>query len=528
MVGCSSTVDGGGGHPESPMSRTGKVYLVGAGPGDPELISLRAVRCLRKADLVLYDGLVNPLLLRHTRAVAERTCRVIGPHGERLDQQDINRRLIEAARAGKTVVRLKGGDPFVFGRGSEEAEALAEAGVPFEIVPGITAATAVAAYAGIALTHRRYASAVALVTGHEDPGKPGSALDYRILAAFPGTLVFYMALRRVDAICRELIAHGKPAETPAAMIGCGTLPTQQTVVATLEELPQAVARSGLRPPSLLIAGAGVTLREKIGWFERRPLFGLRIGIARAEQQAWEVVEQIVEKGAEPVLLPAIEVGPPEDWSAVDRVLDAVDEYDWIVFTSVNGVEAFLGRLWERGGDWRRLAGCRLAAIGPATAAALERHRLRPDLMPSSYRAEGLADALAPLVPGCRVLWPRASRGRDVLPERLRRAGAAVDTVVVYRNVDVSQWPETIRGRLEQGELDWLCLSSPSIARSVARLLPPTAWEHVRAGRIKVAAISPVTQQAAIEVGLPVTIVAEQYTWPGLLKAIAEAEGRSTE
>lgn len=509
------------------MSESGKVYLVGAGPGDPELISLRAVRCLQAADLVLYDGLVNPLVLRHTRAVAERTCRVVGPHGERLDQQDINRRLIAAAREGKTVVRLKGGDPFIFGRGSEEAEALAEAGIPFEIVPGITAATAAAAYAGVALTHRRHASAVALVTGHEDPSKPDRTLDYRLLAEFPGTLVFYMALRRLEAICSELVAYGKPATTPAAMIGCGTLPAQRTVVGTLGDLPQAVARAGLRPPSLLIVGSGVTLREKIWWFEKRLLFGLRIGVARAEPQVWDLVDRIVERGAEPVLLPAIEIRPPEDWGPVDAAIDALKQYDWVVFTSANGVSAFLGRLWDRGGDGRRLAGTKIAAIGPATAAAVEEFHLRADVVPDSFRAEELADALAPLAQGRRVLWPRASRGRDVLPERLRAAGAIVDTVVVYQNVDVPQWPEPIRQRLEQGELDWLCLSSPSIARNVARLLPGAAWEHLRTRRIKVAAISPVTQAAAEDSGLPVAVVAKTYTWPGLLDAIAAAEGRAS-
>ena len=389
----------------------------------------------------------------------------------------------------------------------------------------VPAATAAAAYAGVALTHRRHASAVALVTGHEDPAKPDRTLDYRLLAQFPGTLVFYMALRRLDAICEELIAHGKPASTPAAMIGCGTLPAQRTVVAPLRELPEAVARAGLRPPSLLIVGSGVTLREKIRWFEKRPLFGLRIGVARAESQAWDVVDRIVERGAEPVLLPAIEIRPPEDWAPVDAAIDGLQQYDWLVFTSANGVAAFLGRLWERGSDCRRLGGVRVAAIGPATAAALEEFRVRADLVPASFRAEELAEALAPLANGRRVLWARASRGRDVLPERLAAAGASVETVVVYQNLDVPRWPEAIRQRLEQGELDWLCLSSPSIARNVARLLPAAAWDHVRNGRLKIAAISPVTRAAAEECGLPVAVVAEVFTWPGLLDAIATAEGR---
>ncbi|MBW3541621.1 MAG: uroporphyrinogen-III C-methyltransferase [Planctomycetes bacterium] len=501
----------------------GTVYLVGAGPGDPGLLTLRGWECLQRADLVLYDGLVNPLILRHTLAEAQRTCRTESRDGRVLEQDEINRRLIEAARAGQTVVRLKGGDPFIFGRGGEEAAALAAAGVPFEVVPGISAATAAAEYAGISLTHRRLASAVAFVTGHEHPAKGETSLDYGVLARFPGTLVFYMGLHRLPGIVAALIAHGKDAATPACVISRATLPAQQVVSAALADLPASAAAANLRPPSLIVVGECVRQREQIAWFEHRPLFGRRIGITRPAGQAAPQISRALELGAEPVLLPVIEIRPPDNWSEVDRAISQLQRYDWIVFTSANGVAGFLGRLWETGGDARRLGTLSIAAIGPSTAEALEEYRLRADLVPDAFRAEALAEALVPHVSGRRVLWARASRGRDVLPEQLAAAGATVDQLVVYQNIDAGALPDGVLADLEAGRLDWIGLSSPSIARSLKRLLPAAALQHL-GSRVRLASISPVTSAAARECGLPIAAEAESYTWEGIFAAIEQAEG----
>ncbi len=501
-------------------SATGRVYLVGAGPGDPGLLTLRGLECLQQADLVLYDGLVNPLLLEHTRATTERTRRE-GKDGRKvLDQDAINRRLVDEARAGRTVVRLKGGDPLVFGRGAEEARVLAEAGVPFEIVPGITAATAAAAYAGIPMTHREKASAVVLVTGHEDPSKENPAVDYAALAGFAGTLVFYMGLDRLEEIVARLLEAGRDPGTPTAVVSHGTLPTQKTVMGGLADLPEAVAEAGLAAPSLIVVGECVTERESIAWFEARPLLGRSVGITRPVNQAAGVVGRLVQLGAEPVLMPTIEILPPESFDEVDAVLDRLEEFDWIVFTSVNGVAGLLGRLWDRGDDLRRLTGCRLAAIGPATAEALANYRLRADVVPESFRAEALGDALSGQVEGARVLWARASRGREVLGEVLVRAGANFEQVVTYRNEDVTAWPSDTLERLANGKIDWIGLSSPSIARGVARL---AADSGVSLESTRLASISPVTGQAARDAGLEVAAEAASYTWDGLLEAIVAAE-----
>ena len=499
----------------------GKVFLVGAGPGDPGLITLKGLEALAHADVVLYDGLVNPLLLRHSQARAVRTCRANPSRGQLLKQSEINDQLIAAAREGKTVVRLKGGDPFIFGRGSEEAAALAAAGIPFEVVPGVTAAVATSAYAGISLTHRDCASAVAFITGHEDPQKPESSLDYKALAAFPGTLVFYMGLHRLKVITETLIRFGKDPETPAAVICRGTTPAQRTVVAPLRELAEVALAAGLHAPSMTIIGECVRQRDMIGWFENRPLFGKRIGIPRPARQAEQIVNAVVDLGAEPVLMPTIDIRPPADWSEVDRVLAHLDNYDWIVFTSVNGVQGLLGRLWETGGDMRHLGNARIAAIGEGTAQSLAPFHLRADLVPDTFRAEALAEALKPHVAGKRVLWARASRGRDVLPAELTAAGAQVDELVVYQNIDVEQFDPAVVAALEAGALDWIGLSSPSIARGLARLIPEATRAHLGT-KIRLASISPITTTAANEAGLPISAEARDHTWPGILQAIMDA------
>jgi len=471
------------------------------------------------ADLVLYDGLANPQLLEHTRATTERTARVGGPGSRHLDQAEINQRLIAAAKEGKTVVRLKGGDPFIFGRGSEEAVALAQAGVPFEVVPGITAATGAAVYSGISLTHRDHASAVALITGHEDPTKPESALPYSQLGHFPGTLVFYMGLHRIEQITRSLIESGRPADQPAAVVCQATTPRQQVVVGTLSTIASLAQAAHLKPPSLLIVGDCVGLRQQVSWAERRPLQGLRIGITRPAGQSEESIRQARQLGAEPILMPTIAVAPLTDHSAVDATIGELATYDWVVFTSVNGVDGFFGRLHALGLDGRAMGHCRLAAIGTSTAERLAHWHMKADLIPAEFRAEALAAALQPQVAGRKVLWAKATRGRDVLPEQLREAGAQVYELPVYQNFDVSEFTPQVQELLRKGELDWICLSSPSGAKSLNRLIPDAARAHV--GRsIRLAAISPLTAAAAMEVGLPVNAVAEEATWDSLFVAIA--------
>ncbi len=496
----------------------GRVYLVGAGPGDPGLLTLRGRECLAEADLILYDGLVNPDLLRHTRAEAVRTCRSEGPNGLRVPQADINRQLIEAATAGRTVVRLKGGDPFVFGRGTEEAAALREAGIPFEVVPGITAATAAAVYTGISLTHREMSSAVAFVTGHEDPLRAEQRLGREALANFPGTLVYYMGLNRLKAIAESLISAGKSPHTPAMVVCRATTPAQKTVIGPLANIATLAQQAALHAPSLLMIGDVVNLRETAAWFEHRPLFGLNIGITRPEDQADDAISLCYRLGAQPVALPTIEILPPESWSDVDVALNQLDQYQWLVFTSMNGVHGLLDRLWQTGGDARRIQQAKLAVIGPSTAAALEKYGLRADLIPAEFRAEALARKLKPAARGQRVLWARASRGRDVLPTELNAAGATVDQVVVYRNQDVTAFDASVLRKLEAGDLDWIGLSSPSIARNLPRLLTPAARKQI-GSRTRLASISPVTTAAAQEAGLPIAAEAASYTWPGIFAAI---------
>lgn len=508
---------------------TGQVYLVGAGPGDPGLLTLRGAELLAEADLVLYDGLVNPLLLRLTHGVCERTARTRVGDGVIVPQNDINQRLVQEARAGKTVVRLKGGDPYIFGRGSEEAAALEQAGIPYEVVPGITAATAAGEYAGFSFTHRQFASAVAFVTGHEDPTRTESRLDYSALARFPGTLVFYMGLGRLSEICTQLVSHGMNDQTSAAIICRASLATQRVVSGTLANLPQLAEQAGVSPPSLVVVGDCVQQRTGLSWFEKLPLFGQRIAITRPEAQCHEIAENIARLGGQPILMPMITISDVEggERDQLDAAIKRLQDYQWLIFTSVNGVSAFFRRLWETVGDVRDVAHLKFAAIGPATAAALEKWSLKADIVPESFRAEALAAKLLPLVAGQRCLWAGANRGRDVLPETLQTANAVVDKVVVYRNEDVAELSPSVIRTLQSGELDWVGLSSPSIAENFAALLRD-AGMNLSALPFRIATISPVTSEAAQNCGLEIHAEAGSYTWNGIIDAIAQSAGLASE
>jgi len=496
--------------------RTGKVYLVGAGPGDPGLITLRGVQCLHRAEVVLYDYLVNPAILEHAPPEAELVC--LGSHrcGRVLSQDEINAAMVAAAKAGRTVVRLKGGDPDIFARRAEETEALGRAGIDFETVPGVTAALAAAGYAGIPITHSQHASALALITGHERHDKQQSSLNYAALAGFPGTLIFYMGITSAAKWSEMLIRHGRSPETPTMIVRRCTWNDQETIRCTLGTVGRKIAEHGVRPPAIIVVGEVVGLAPQASWFAAKRLFGKRVLVTRPRAQARALVDRLEEMGALVSIQPAIRIGPPPNWGEIDAALDRLDQYDWLAFSSSNGVQYLLDRLEQKHGDLRRLGRVRLAAIGPGTAEELARYRLRADFVPDEYRAEALAEVLAAEPVATRFLLARASRGREVLAERLTAAGHTVEQVVVYSSSDVEQADAEVLEAIEAGSIDWVTVTSSSIARSLVRLFGE------RLGRVKLASISPVTSAVLRELGYPPAAEAAPYT----MEALAEAIDRS--
>lgn len=505
------------------MSRErGIVYLVGAGPGDPGLLTLRGAERMRQAEVIVFDHLASTRLLDLAPATALRICAGKSVGHCTLDQDAINRTLLEHAESGKVVVRLKGGDPLVFGRGSEEAAYLRRRGVPFEIVPGVTAGIGVTAYAGIPVTSRGVASAVAFVTGHGDPdaieaSPSGSRVDWKALALFPGTLVVYMGVTRLDAICRALVREGKPPGTPAAVVESGSLPSQRVVDGTLESLPRLARDQSIHPPALLVVGEVVARRGQQAWFESSPLFGQRIVVTRPQDEGVGSADALQALGAEVILAPTVDVRPIADKGPLDAAIDGLSSYDWIVFTSGNGVRFFLERLFERDRDLRAFGGLKLAAIGPGTAEALGRYHLRADLIPPSFRSESLAESLAQVAAGSRILLVRADRGRTILKDELSRL-ADVDQVPVYQNVDAERLPEGLIDRIVEGSIDWITLSSSAITARLHALLPVPARDRVGRG-VKLATISPITSQAAANLGWKVAAEASVHTWSGLVEAM---------
>ena len=503
----------------------GKVYLVGAGPGDPGLLTLKGSAVLRHADVVVYDYLANPELLLEAKPGAEII--YVGMHAaERLSQEQINQLLVERARQGKQVCRLKGGDPFVFGRGGEEAEYIASSGIPFEVVPGVSAGYAVPAYAGIPLTHRQLSSSVMFITGHEDPEKEsGSNLDWERIAHGASTLVFFMGVKTLPQIARNLIQAGRSSATPAAVIRWGTRGEQQVVVGTLETIAAQARAAGLKPPALTVVGDVVQLREKLKWFECLPLFGERILITRPREQASELAGPLRALGAETIELPTIAIQDPEDWSGLDQALARLSSYDWLIFTSANGVRKFMRRMAETGTDIRNLTGVKLCAIGPATAGELRECRLAVDKVPRAYVAEGLLEALAnEPIEGRRFLIPRARVARDVLPEELRKRGAQVDVVEAYRTVLPPDSVERAQVIFERHRPTLIVFTSTSTVENLLRLIPPEKRASYLAGA-KIASIGPITSRAIRHHGLPVHVEASQYTIPALVAAIVEASGK---
>lgn len=491
------------------MSSLGKVYLVGAGPGDPELLTLKGRMTLAAADCVLYDHLANPALLAYAPQAEHIYVGKKRSHHP-LAQEEICALLIAKAREGKSVVRLKGGDPFIFGRGGEEAEALADAGVPFEVVPGVTTPLGIAAYCGVPLTHREHTSAVTFVTGHNP-----DAIDWE-KTGHVETLVLFMGLTHVREIARRLIAAGKDPATPALAVRWATRPDQVSIAGTLADIAERAA--ALKPPVTFLIGEVVHLRDKLNWFERLPLFGKRVIVTRAKEQAGQLSEPLRSLGADAVEFPVIETVPAADFAPLDRAICSLEAYDWIIFTSVNGVRYFLERLDASPRDWRHLR-ARLCAIGPATRRALEALHLKVDLMPERYVAESLVEAFSNQeLAGKRILLPRAAVARDLVPSALRARGAQVDVVEAYRTV----LPESSRKLAEEifaSKADWVTFTSSSTVRHFMEL----AGRDVLKG-VRIASIGPVTSQTARQLGLEVHAEASEHTIAGLIRALVEASG----
>jgi uroporphyrinogen III methyltransferase/synthase len=497
----------------------GIVYLVGAGPGDPGLITVKGLACIQKADVIVHDRLVSPGLLRR----APRGCELIdvgkSPRRHTLSQEAINALLVEKALQGKVVVRLKGGDPFLFGRGGEEAEALAEAEVPFEVVPGVTSAIAAPAYAGIPVTHRDHTSTFAVVTGHEDPTKPDSSVDWQKLATGVGTLVCLMGVANLPQIVAKLVEHGRDPRTPVAIVERGTEARQKTVTGTLADIVEKAREADIKPPAVTIVGDVVRLRDKLRWFETKPLFGKRVLVTRSREQASALSERLRELGAEPLEYPVIEIAPPKDMTRLDEAIARLSTYDWVIFTSANGVRALLDRMRDTERNTQALESASVAAVGPATAQALQGYGLRADYVPEVYKTEDIAAGIGD-ISGQRILLPRAQRAPKQLAQALRRKGAVVDEVAAYRTLRVDA-PDELKGLLEDGRIDIVTFTSSSTVRNlVTSLKGPTPARVL--SRCLIACIGPVTAKTAQRLGIRADVVAREHTINGLVEAIVAA------
>ncbi|MFB3926507.1 MAG: uroporphyrinogen-III C-methyltransferase [Syntrophales bacterium] len=498
--------------------KKGIVYIIGAGPGDPGLITLKGAAFLSRADVVIYDHLASGELLRHARSGARLIYAGKKGGDHTLSQDELNGLIACEAERGNVVARLKGGDPFIFGRGGEEAEILARLGIPFEVVPGVTSAISAPAYAGIPLTHREYTSTVAFVTGHEDPSKEKSDIDWRALACI-GTLVFLMGVKNLSRIAGNLIASGKDPGTPAALIRWGTTSDQETVTGTLENIARRADEKGVSPPAVLVVGGVVDLRSTLDWFEKKPLFGKGIVITRTEEQSGDFAELLREKGARPILFPTIRIAPVESRRGLDRALAEIEKYHWIVFTSANGVRAFFSRLMEKEMDARSLKGIGICAIGPATASLIRSYGIRADIVPEEYISEGIVAAFRKRdLHDKRVLLPRAEKARDVLPEELAKLGAQVDVVAVYRTVGSGRRKSELDGLIRRGEVDVITFTSPS---TVIEFMNIMGDSFRLPGSVRVACIGPVTAAQALKSGLRIDIMQEQYTIPAMVEALEE-------
>lgn len=495
----------------------GTVYIVGAGPGDPGLLTLKGLRYLQEADAVLYDDLLDRRLLD----LVPETCEKIdvGKRGGRksASQDEIHALLIDRAQQGQIVVRLKGGDPFIFGRGGEEALHLRQANIPFEIVSGVSAAAGVPAYAGIPLTHRGIASATMLITGNEDPSKPDTTINWHQLASFDGTLVIFMAARKLEDICQTLIEHGRSASTPAAIIEWGTWPEQRTVAADLAQLPSQAIAKDIRSPALIVIGAVVSLRQELNWYESKPLFGRRLLVTRSREQAGPLQRRLEAEGAAVTVLPLLEIGPPDDWTPIDAALDTLQQFAWTIFSSPNSVTYFCDRLFQRNRDARAFAQTRIAAVGLATATALRERGLVPDLVPQLQSQQGLEQAFATIdIADCDILFPASSIGRTHLAAALTARGARVHHLATYTN----RPPNNIEipPVLADDKLDLAIFASPSSVDNFHQIFGPERTAAIFA-RADIACIGPTTAAAVQKLGLSVQVQPTESSIPALVQAI---------
>lgn len=500
----------------------GMVYLVGAGPGDYRLISLKAVDCLKVADVVVYDRLADDRILQWAPDDAEYIYVGKASSNHTMKQEDINQLLVDKAKEGKCVVRLKGGDPFVFGRGGEEGVLLQENGLPFEIVPGITSAISVPAYAGIPVTHRAVATSFAVVTGHEDPTKGKSNMRWEHLATGVDTLVFLMGVANLPHITKKLIENGRPADTPAAVIRWGTKPEQRVLMTTVGTAAEDVVKANLKPPAIFIVGDVVNLREKLQWFDEpktHPLFGKTVLVTRARSQASKLTARLEQLGAKVIEAPAIRIEEPADhYEALDAAIAKLNDYQWLIFTSANGVDYFFARLMKTGKDARALGYAKVAAIGSATAAKLREYGIIADVVPREFRAEGVLEALKGKLPShAKILLPRAQEAREILPAKLREQGAVVDVAPAYQTVAAEVDAESLREKLAAGEIDLVTFTSSSTVTNLVKIIGSA--DALK--EIKTAAIGPVTAETAKGNGIEPDIVAKEYTIDGLVEAIKE-------
>ncbi|NLP44637.1 MAG: uroporphyrinogen-III C-methyltransferase [Peptococcaceae bacterium] len=497
----------------------GYVYLVGAGPGDPKLLTIKGSECIAKADVLVYDRLVSKQLLKYARPECEMIYAGKSPEGHTLTQEEINQLLVRKALEGKVVTRLKGGDPFVFGRGGEEAEALIKARVSFEIVPGITSAVAAPAYAGIPVTHRDFTSSFTVVTGHEKPSKERSAICWEALAKSQSTLVFLMGMENLGFIATKLVEHGLSPTTPAGLIQWGTWPKQRVLTGRLDNIAELARQQGFTNPAVIIVGKVVELRDSLQWLERKPLYGQKIVVTRARHQASELSKALAELGAEPLEFPVIRLAEPTNPELLQQAVAKLSQFSWIIFTSVNGVEAFFTELARQQQDIRELAGMQIAAIGPATQKALEEKGLRVTFVPDEYRAEKIAEGLqAYLKPGQKVLLPRAEEAREILPETLRSWGVEVVVAPAYKTVLGDCDKQELQDLLRSKAITAVTFTSSSTVRNFWHLLDE---DKSLLEQVKCFSIGPITTATAEQLGIKIDCEAKEYTIQGLVDALLQ-------
>ena len=496
------------------------VYLVGSGPGDPGLITVKGLECIKKADVIVYDYLVNSVLLRNARKDVELI--YVGKKGNQhtMEQDDINQLLVDKANENKIVTRLKGGDPYVFGRGGEEAIVLRENNILFEVVPGITAAIASPNYAGIPVTHRTCTSTFGLITGHEDPTKDQSDVDWEKLSTGLGTLTFYMGIKNLPNIVNQLVKHGRSADTPVAVIRWGTTTHQETVTGTLSTIVE-IAKD-IKPPAITIVGEVVNLRDQLNWFESRPLFGKTIIVTRSRDQASVFSDQLIELGANVLEYPTINITDPDDFGPLDRELENLGSTDWLIFTSVNGVDAFFNRIFELGRDVRDLTGVKICSIGPSTTERIKGFHVSIDCQPPKYVAESVVEALKKVeeIKGKRFLMPRTDIARSYIPQELEKLGAEVSDIVAYKTVLATDGDNIVLDKLKDGEVDIVTFTSASTVKNFVKIIGEDNLSSFK-DNVQFASIGPITNESAEEMNIEISIKAEEYTIPGLVQAIVE-------